>query len=110
MALTGLENWQKLAESEGDLPFGFNHIAVVELPEKKICVAHYQDKLYAFAATCPHAGGIMSDGYLDAVGNIVCPIHGYKFSLQNGRNTSGEGYVLKHWPVETRPDGVFILC
>ena len=27
--------------------------------------------------------------------------------MQNGRNVSGEGYYLKHWPVEQREDGVF---
>jgi len=28
--------------------------------------------------------------------------------MLNGRNTSGEGYYLKHWKVETREDGVFV--
>jgi 3-phenylpropionate/trans-cinnamate dioxygenase ferredoxin subunit len=50
----------------------------------------------------------MANGFIDALGNIVCPLHRYKFSLQNGRNVSGEGYFLKLFPVEIRPDGVFI--
>jgi 3-phenylpropionate/trans-cinnamate dioxygenase ferredoxin subunit len=50
----------------------------------------------------------MADGYLDALGNIVCPLHRYKFSVSNGRNTSGEGYFLKTFPVQLREDGVFI--
>jgi 3-phenylpropionate/trans-cinnamate dioxygenase ferredoxin subunit len=28
--------------------------------------------------------------------------------MKNGRNVSGEGYYLKHWPVELRGDGVFV--
>ena len=28
--------------------------------------------------------------------------------MENGRNTSGEGYYLKHWPVEIKEDGVFV--
>jgi 3-phenylpropionate/trans-cinnamate dioxygenase ferredoxin subunit len=28
--------------------------------------------------------------------------------MKNGRNTSGEGYFLKTYPVETRPEGIFI--
>jgi 3-phenylpropionate/trans-cinnamate dioxygenase ferredoxin subunit len=28
--------------------------------------------------------------------------------MKNGRNVSGEGYYMKHWPVDVREDGVFI--
>jgi 3-phenylpropionate/trans-cinnamate dioxygenase ferredoxin subunit len=50
----------------------------------------------------------MANGTVDALGNIVCPLHRYKFSMVNGRNVSGEGYHLKTWKVEWREDGVWI--
>ena len=28
--------------------------------------------------------------------------------MENGRNVSGEGYYLKHWPVEIKEGGVFV--
>ncbi|MEI9944281.1 MAG: hypothetical protein WDN26_08640 [Chitinophagaceae bacterium] len=28
--------------------------------------------------------------------------------MNNGRNVSGEGYYLKHWPTELREDGLFV--
>ena len=71
-------------------------------------VALNKENLHACAAKCPHAGGTMSNGYIDALGNIVCPLHRYKFSLENGRNISGEGYFLKTYPIEQRDDGIFI--
>jgi 3-phenylpropionate/trans-cinnamate dioxygenase ferredoxin subunit len=46
--------------------------------------------------------------FLDVTGNVVCPLHRYKFNVQNGRNTSGEGYYLKTYLVEERNDGVYI--
>ena len=64
--------------------------------------------IFAFAYKCPHAGGYFVNGYLDALGNVVCPVHRYKFCPANGRNVSGEGYYLKHWPVEIRADGVYV--
>jgi nitrite reductase/ring-hydroxylating ferredoxin subunit len=100
--------WQKIAASAAELDFAANNIAVVETAGKKICVGRHNGKLYAFAYKCPHASGIMADGYIDALGNIVCPVHRYKFNLQNGRNSSGEGYYLKCWTVEEREDGVYI--
>ena len=103
-----LFRWQKIAASPAELDFAVNDIAVVETGGKKLCIGRYNGALYAFAYTCPHASGIMADGYIDALGNIVCPVHRYKFNLQNGRNTSGEGYYLKRWPVEVREDGVYL--
>jgi 3-phenylpropionate/trans-cinnamate dioxygenase ferredoxin subunit len=50
----------------------------------------------------------MADGFIDAIGNIVCPLHRYKFALSNGRNISGEGYYLKTYTVEQRADGWYI--
>ena len=101
-------NWIKLAETEEEIPFAANHIAEVEADGKTICIGRYNDKLYAFAYKCPHASGFFAEGYIDPLGNIVCPLHRYKFSIQNGRNVSGEGYYLKNWPVEKREDGIYV--
>jgi nitrite reductase/ring-hydroxylating ferredoxin subunit len=101
-------NWIKIAESFEECVTNDNHLIEIEVEGKKICLAKHKDTIYACAHKCPHAGGKMAEGYLDALGNIVCPIHRYKFNLQNGRNVSGEGYFLKNFPVEIRKDGVFV--
>ncbi len=100
--------WYKIADYEAEISFADNNIAIAEAGSKKICVGRFNEKLFAFVQKCPHAGGWLSDGYIDALGNIVCPLHRYKFDLKNGRNVSGEGYYLKHWPVEVRDDGVWV--
>lgn len=100
--------WHKIAEHENEIDFHSNNIAELSVAGKKICIARYQSSLFAIAWKCPHAGGRMGDGYIDAIGNIVCPLHRYKFDLKNGRNSSGEGYYLKHWTVEKREDGVYV--
>jgi len=63
---------------------------------------------FGFAHTCPHAGAPMTDGYIDGACNVVCPVHQLKFNLRNGRDSNGEGYRLKTYPVEIRPDGIYI--
>ena len=100
--------WHKIADHINELDFSANNIAVIELKGKKICVGKHQEAAFAFAYKCPHAGGILADGYIDALGNVVCPLHRYKYNMENGRNVSGEGYYLKHWPVELREEGVFV--
>ena len=100
--------WIKIADSIHELALSVDGLAEIEVDGKKICIALHNDTLFACAAKCPHAGGTMAHGYVDALGNIVCPLHRYKFSLEHGRSTSGEGYFLKVYHVENRSDGVFI--
>ncbi len=107
MASTAIR-WIKIADYIHDLSFAENGIAEVEAGGKRMCVAWYEDQLFAFTFKCPHAGGRFIHGYIDASGNVVCPLHRYRFCLKNGRNVSGEGYYLKHWPVEVREDGLFV--
>ncbi len=99
--------WLKIADSEKDFLFSESNLAVVEANGKKLTVAKYRDKLFACAYACPHAGGLLNKGDIDAAGNVICPLHRYKFSLLNGRNISGEGFYLKTYPVEVRGEGIF---
>lgn len=101
-------HWHKIADSRDEIHFPENGLMEIDVVGKKICLTLHKAQLYACTAKCPHAGGSMSGGYVDAVGNIVCPLHRYKFSIQNGRNTSGEGYYLKTFPLEERADGIFV--
>ncbi|MEQ1675832.1 MAG: Rieske 2Fe-2S domain-containing protein [Chitinophagaceae bacterium] len=101
-------SWHKVADHINELDFSSNNIAVADLDGKKICIGRFKEAIFAFAYKCPHAGGLLADGHIDALGNVVCPLHRYKFNMQNGRNASGEGYYLKHWPVEQRDTGVFV--
>jgi nitrite reductase/ring-hydroxylating ferredoxin subunit len=99
--------WHKIANAESELDFAANNLLQVEVAGKKICIAK-GESLYACTARCPHAGGIIADGFLDDSGIVTCPLHRYKFSLQNGMNVSGEGYYLKTYPVRSSEDGIFI--
>lgn len=100
--------WTRVAEFLNELNFSENNIAVADCKGKKICIARHKEKVFAFAYKCPHAGGILSEGYIDALGNVVCPLHRYKYQMETGRNVSGEGYFLKTWPVEMREDGIYV--
>ena len=89
--MTKKYSWHKIADSEEEIIFPENRIAVIEIENKKICLTKFQQEWFAFPFKCPHAGGMLANGYVDMIGNIVCPLHRYKFSLKNGRKISGEG-------------------
>jgi nitrite reductase/ring-hydroxylating ferredoxin subunit len=109
--------WHKIAERIGEIQFAHNNIACVEVlarPDdpvgrgKKICIGKFRDQLFAFADKCPHTGAFLNEGEIDKYGSLVCPMHQYRFDMRNGRNVSGEGYYLRHWPLDIRPDGIYI--
>ncbi|RAJ01649.1 3-phenylpropionate/trans-cinnamate dioxygenase ferredoxin subunit [Chitinophaga skermanii] len=91
-------NWHALPA----LVLAEKEILVEDVAGKKICITRYNGQLYAFAYKCPHAGAPMNEGYVDAQGQVICPLHKYKFNIRNGYNSSGEGYCLKTYPVEER--------
>ena len=103
-----VKEWHKIGDSEAVFQWQQNQMCVIEVNGRKITLARHQEALYAFAYKCPHASGIMADGFVDALGQVVCPLHRYRFSIKNGRNTSGEGYYLKTYQLEQRTDGIYI--
>ena len=100
--------WHKIADSLEEIPFPQSGLTEIEVNGKTFCLSLHDNTIHACTNKCPHAGGTLAEGYLDASGNIVCPLHRYKFSMQNGRNISGEGYYLKTFPVEIRNEGIFV--
>ena len=100
--------WHKISESEEELGWQDNGMCLVTAGDRKLTLARHNGGLYAFAWKCPHASGIMADGHINALGQVTCPLHRYRFDMRTGRNTSGEGYFLKTYSVEKRDDGVYI--
>ena len=100
--------WFKIASGADDLFIAGSQIAVVEIKDKKICVTRFQNNWYAFSYQCPHASGILADGFIDSLGNVVCPVHHYRFSIKTGRHFGGEEFSMKIYPAEIREDGIYI--
>ena len=101
-------HWYKIAEQIADIDWQTNNMAITDVEGKKITLIFRNGELSACTHKCPHAGGVLALGFVDALNNIVCPLHKYRFSVDNGRNTSGEGYYLKVYKVEKRMDGIYV--
>lgn len=100
--------WKLVTENPQLLDWPENQLLDLEVEGTKITLARWKDSFFAFTQKCPHASGRMSVGFINPLGQVVCPLHRYSFDMKNGRNTSGEGYFLKTYPVEHRPEGLFI--
>lgn len=100
--------WELVTDAPLCLEWPSNNMIEMELAGKKFTLAKWQEQYFAFASKCPHASGRMANGFINPLGQVVCPLHRYAFDMKNGRNTTGEGYFLKTYPIETRPNGIFI--
>jgi 3-phenylpropionate/trans-cinnamate dioxygenase ferredoxin subunit len=101
-------NWYKVADSVNEIIFGDNNLAELSIGGKSICLIKKENKILVCTQKCPHAGGRLVDGFIDVQGNIVCPLHRYRFNPETGRNISGEGYFLKTYNIEYREDGIYV--
>jgi NADPH-dependent 2,4-dienoyl-CoA reductase/sulfur reductase-like enzyme/nitrite reductase/ring-hydroxylating ferredoxin subunit len=73
--------WKKMADID-DLPEGkpLNR----KIGKKELLVVRRGDRVCACGNKCTHYGAPLSDGVLRA-GEIICPFHGARFSVDNGR-------------------------
>ena len=101
-------HWVLVTDAPLSLDWPDNQLLDLDVDGKKITLAKFKEDYFAFAQKCPHASGRMAQGYINPLGQVVCPLHRYAFDMKNGRNTTGEGYFLKTYPVELRPNGLFI--
>ena len=101
-------HWVLITDAPLSLDWPDNQLLDLEVDGKKITLAKFKEYYFAFAQKCPHTSGRMAQGYTNPLGQVVCPLHRYAFDMKNGRNTTGEGYFLKTYPVELRPNGLFI--
>ena len=54
-------------------------------------------ELRAIDAVCPHSGGPLADGQFDAK-KVICPLHNYLFSLDDGTCLNGD-MAVRTYPV-----------
>jgi 3-phenylpropionate/trans-cinnamate dioxygenase ferredoxin subunit len=99
--------WFKIGETDEKL-VGEKELRVMTAGPREICITSWEGRIYAFSGKCPHAGGCLGEGYMDGRGNVVCPVHGYRYKVKNGYNSSGEGFYLRTFIVESRQDGIYV--
>jgi nitrite reductase (NADH) small subunit len=62
--------------------------------------------VFALDARCPHQGGPLHDGLIGA-GTVVCPLHGWRFQLADGRGVDNQ-LAVRCYPVEIREGRVWL--
>ena len=56
---------------------------------RQVALFRVGDAVHAIDNLCPHQGGPLADGWVNN-GQVICPLHGWEFSLETGTTTMGE--------------------
>ncbi len=76
--------------------------------EREIAVWRHGGRLHALDNRCPHTGGPLALGRVER-GQVVCPWHGARFALADGRPCGGPADApVTAYPVRQEGRGVFV--
>ncbi len=76
---------------------GTRKVAVFRLRNGEVC---------ALDACCPHRAGPLAEGIIGG-GIVICPLHGYKFSLADGRGLDND-LAVSSYQAEVHEGMIFL--
>jgi nitrite reductase/ring-hydroxylating ferredoxin subunit len=104
-------DWIKIFESfeSANASLAENQPRLLIVREKRICLVKREGKFFAVQNNCTHSGGSLSQGTINFLGEVVCPVHQYQFNLVTGRENGQRSNDLECFPVKETEEGIFIL-
>ena len=104
-------DWIKIFESpeSANAVLAENQPRLLIVRGKRICIVKHEGKFLGVQSNCTHNGGSLTQGTINYLGEIVCPLHQYQFNLKTGRECSQRSNDLECFPIRESEEGVFIL-
>lgn len=65
-----------------------SRVKKVKLGNREIGIVRIGERIFGFNAFCPHRGASLIQGSIHK-GEIICPLHQYRFELQTGQAKAG---------------------
>lgn len=93
MSWTTLCDLSELKEAEGKY---------VEIDGFCLAVFLHEGQPRVMDNACPHAGGSMAGGWVDAEGCAICPWHGWGFHVTDGRLKGSTAVGISVYAVRVR--------
>lgn len=75
---------------------------------KRICLVRHDGAFFAVQDACTHSGASLSKGTVNYLGEIICPLHNYRFRLSSGQACDSSCSDLVTYPVKCDASGLFV--
>lgn len=79
----------------------------IEVEGLRIAVFNDGGHFHALLGRCSHANGSLGLGWIEE-GEVVCPLHQWRFSLSSGRCSTIRGESVHRFRCEVRGDDVWV--
>lgn len=81
----------------------------VKIKGRMIFITRLEDRFFACDDECPHQGASLSEGALNHLQEVICPWHGYRFSLNSGEEQTGKSCgAIRTYNIKVDNDGFYI--
>lgn len=102
--------WYRLFDSRQALLGALNENGrkMIRIGERRLCLIKKGDQFHVFDNLCPHNKHSLFEGEINYLEEIVCPLHGYRYRLSDGRECDNKSDSLTIHQLEFRPSGVFL--
>jgi len=98
--------FQSETEAKNSIPVGKIQLLIIN--GRKLGLAHFVEGFVAFDNNCPHQNEPLHKGMLTKFGEVVCPLHFYRFDSKTGQETNNRCQPLELFPVVIDEEGLFI--
>jgi NAD(P)H-dependent nitrite reductase small subunit len=78
-----------------------------EVSGLRVAIFRVSGSVTALSDRCPHAGGSLGQGWIEE-GEVVCPLHRWRFKLSDGRCSTIRGERVHRFEAEVRNGQVWI--
>jgi len=75
---------------------------------KRLCLVMRNNSFHVVQDSCSHNGESLSKGTVNHLGEIICPWHGYRFSMQSGKACDSSSHDLTTYPIKADESGFYI--
>lgn len=86
-----------------------NTLKKVRTKTHTLCLAHTPEGFFVTDDACPHMHASLSQGRLNYLNELICPLHGYRYALNTGQECQNRTRDLNVYQVELNEEGLFIL-
>lgn len=104
--MTAEKAWIQIARRE-EIPLREGR--AVRIGNREIALFNLGNRFLAVENLCPHRGGPLADGIVSG-STVVCPLHAWKFNLENGAGVSAtsQGSCVQKFATHVE-DGIVLL-
>lgn len=103
--MSSVKIFSSLEEANQRVPRG--SLKRLVIGEKEFCLIHTDEGFKLTSNFCPHRNEYLHKGSVNSYNEIICPLHQYRFSLEDGQEANNRCGHLKVFPIKINKDGVF---